>query len=91
MHNNNKYETTDILDNISRVDAPPFLYTRIRQKIENYKEKVSPTAIWATTATLCLIVIFNLFVISKNNNSNTETANALVNSMNLNPGNTLYE
>lgn len=87
-------EDTDfssLLDSIQRVDAPPFLLTRIKEKIKtNPDVKVGVGWVLAGGMSLVMVLIINLVVISKNNIKHQQTPN-LVASMNLAPDNTLYQ
>lgn len=82
---------TDILNKIQKVDAPPFLYTRILSRIQNKVQETVPVK-WAVVAAACLLtlIVINISVISKtttvqNNSSelseafSIQTSNALYN------------
>ncbi len=54
------------LDRIARVDAPPFLLTRIRQKIdESSRTRISPTFQWIVGIAAVLFLALNTFAILK--------------------------
>lgn len=91
MQNYNKYEPTDVLDLINKVDAPPFLLTRIKQKIESSANKVSPVVLWTTCISVCLVFIVNIYAISDTGKHKNDTAHSLAEAMNLYPNNSLYE
>lgn len=87
-------EDTDfssLLDSIQRVDAPPFLLTRIKEKIKtNPDVKVGVGWVLAGSVSLMLVLVVNVVVMSKSSVKNQQTTN-LVASMNLAPDNTLYQ
>ena len=64
----------DILSKIQKVDTPPFLYTRILSRIQNKVIETVPVK-WAVaaTASLVLLISFNLNVILTNKENNTST------------------
>jgi hypothetical protein len=79
----------DILNRIQKVDAPPFLYTRILNRIQNKAKETVPVK-WAIAAATCLVVllIVNISVIQQSKQSNTtdlsevfslQTSNSLYN------------
>lgn len=50
----------NILDQVQKVSAPPFLLTRIQQRIRNKKEsQFSPTISWVLSLSLAIIVVAN--------------------------------
>ncbi len=54
------------LDRITRVEAPPFLLTRIRQKIdESSRTRISPTFQWVMGIATVLFLALNTFAILK--------------------------
>lgn len=53
------------LSNIQKVQAPPFLFTRITQKIVRENQVFSSPWAWTLSATLALLMLFNLVVITK--------------------------
>jgi hypothetical protein len=84
----------DLLKQIKEVDAPPFLLTRIRQRINNPGNAEAPVKWkWAFALTFVIILAFNISILLtsaasaiKNNN---EVEN-VVNAMNLSTKNDLY-
>lgn len=53
-----------ILDQLGRVDAPPFLLTRILQRVRQEKElRVRPAVAWALGLSLMGLLAFNISVI----------------------------
>lgn len=79
------------LDHIQRVEAPPYLYTRISQRIRNnHSGKISPLLGWSLGITCALILLLNITVLSMYSNKQIEEKN-LAKSMNLMPDNYLYK
>jgi hypothetical protein len=77
----------DMLGQIQKVDAPPFLLTRIKQKIENtHNSNFSPRLAWSLAMAVVLVLLLNLGVII----SKTSHTDSLADTMNLLPKNTLY-
>lgn len=64
----------DILNRIQKVEAPPFLYTRILSRVQN-KVKETVSVKWVVAAAACLVVVLtiNITVIqSGKTNSKTD-------------------
>ncbi len=80
----------DILNQIKQVDAPPFLYTRIQQQIDNgSRYSFSKRLAWSLGVSFAVVVIMNVAVLSYNakiNRTNTNVAEV----MDLMPNNSLY-
>lgn len=79
----------DILEKVQKVDAPPFLYTRILSRVQNKVKETVPVK-WAIASAACLVVllIINISVIQQSKESNTtdlsevfslQTSNSLYN------------
>jgi hypothetical protein len=82
---------SSLLSTIQKVDAPPFLLTRIKEKIKTNPEiKIGLGWVFAGSVSLILVLVVNVVVMSKSNVKNQQTTN-LVASMNLAPDNTLYQ
>lgn len=65
MKQQDAYDPTEALNYLKRVDAPPFLLTRIRQKAaEVYEQRVTPAFVWASCLGLALIFAVNAYIIS---------------------------
>lgn len=84
----------DLLRQIKEVDAPPFLFTRIRQQVQNMQNIEAPLKWkWTFVLTSVLILILNVsaflkqFATTQQNNSAIET---VVNSINLATSNNIY-
>jgi hypothetical protein len=58
----------DILSKVSKADAPPFLYTRITQRLQTLAE--APASVkfkFAFAAAAVTVLLLNVFVLIKNN------------------------
>lgn len=78
------------LGKIQRVEAPPFLFTRIQQRIENERmQRVSTGKVVALAFSFAVILIINtlVFVGAKSETNSTEM---YANAINLTSTNTLY-
>jgi hypothetical protein len=81
---------SSLLSTIQKVDAPPFLLTRIKEKLKSNPDvKVGVGWVLAGGMSLVMVLIINVVVISKNSTKHQQIPN-LVESMNLAPDNTLY-
>ena len=81
----------NILDQVQKVSAPPFLLTRIQQRIRNKKEsQFSPTISWVLSLSLAIIVVVNGAVLT-NMIIASKQEKTLLQSMNLLPQNELYK
>jgi hypothetical protein len=78
----------DILNKIQKVDAPPFLYTRILNRIQNKVKETVPVK-WAvaTAAGLIVLITININVIKSGEESNTTDLSEV---FNLKTNNSLY-
>lgn len=79
---------SDILSKIQKVDAPPFLYTRILNRIQNKVQETVPVK-WAVVAAACLLVLItiNISVIRSSKENNTSE---LTEAFSLQTNNSLY-
>jgi len=82
----------DLLQQVQKVEAPPFLYTRILQRISNFQEAPAPVQwrfAFITAGILLLVLNISILLSSKQKteNNNIET---VVSSMNLSTSNELY-
>jgi hypothetical protein len=81
----------DYFNKIQKVEPPLFLFTRIQQQIKNTDStSVSKKYVWATALSLILIVIINVFVLTKSMAAKSKKPN-LAESMNMMPSNNLYQ
>lgn len=80
-----------LFDRIKRVDAPPFLYTRIIAKIEQEKEKVPSTWLTLSVVSFCTVLLFNVFLAKEfAQSSKIDSITSINKSLNLTPSNQLY-
>lgn len=77
---------------INKVDAPDYILTRALQQYENeVPEKSTPKMVWAISLMTVVVLIFNVYVISKSFSKESSSAGeAYAESMNLNSSNQLY-
>ncbi len=81
----------EILNTINAVEAPPFLYTRIEQRIRNRKaEVITPRLTYIISACVVLLIAFNTFSVY-NAYRQTKPKTDLTKSMNLIQDNYLYK
>ena len=79
---NEMEQTLDILNNIKKVDASPFLITRIQQKIEIDKiNRISTPCVFSIAATVFILLCLNVFTIAKKPQMNE--VSSLAKNMNL--------
>jgi hypothetical protein len=84
----------DLLKNIKKVDAPPFLLTRVKQQIHNLSNVEAPVKWkWAFALTSVIIMMLNVAIFLKSNASSekkTTGVENVINGMNLSTKNDLY-
>jgi hypothetical protein len=84
----------DVLKNIKKVDAPPFLLTRVKQQIDNLSNVEVPIKWkWAFAMTAVIIMMLNMTIFLKSSvTSEKETTGVenVINDMNLSTKNDLY-
>lgn len=81
----------DSLARIKRVEAPPYLFTRIQQKIEQSKRNTVPVKItWAINLAFGLVLILNIIVLTSYNSKSSSTED-YAQSIHLISDNSLYE
>lgn len=79
------------LKSIKKVDAPPFLLTRIEAKInENQKNIVSTKKIAIALTCTVALILGNVIFIQRTNKTNYDTETSVFESMNLVNSNQLY-
>lgn len=78
----------DILEKIQKVDTPPFLYTRILNRIQNKAKETVPVK-WAVAAAACLLVLItiNITVIQSGQKNNSADLSEI---FSLQTSNSLY-
>ena len=91
-HNNMDFENKiRLLEQIQIAEPPPFLYTRIQQKIQNQKEIMfSGRMVWGISFCLMLVMAINFVYIIKQDRI-VKTENNIAKEMNLIPNNELYQ
>lgn len=81
----------NLLEQVQKVNAPPFLLTRIQQRIRNKKDNsFSPTLSWVLSLSIAIVVIANCAIIM-NTTLESQREKNLAQSMNLLPHNELYK
>lgn len=82
-----------ILEKIKKVDAPPFLFTRIEQRISDFNENyVGKRTLVTSFAFLSILILINFSVIfSTFHKKERNNASVLIENMNLSNSNLLYE
>lgn len=79
-----------ILEQVEKVDAPPFLFTRIQQKIAGAKyNRVSPKLAWAIGLGFILLIAVNGIALNSIS-QNSSTAGNLAESLQLTSQHSLY-
>ena len=84
-------EQIEILKNIQKVDAPPFLYTRIQERIrQQMADRISPQWAWSMGLTCLLIFSLNLSIVFSKEKKEVRENN-LAKEMRLMPSNNIYD
>lgn len=79
------------LGKIQRVEVPPFLFTRIQQKIESEKREQMPLRmVFAINLSFAIILMINVMVFM-GNNSKSNTTESYAQSIHLVSNNSLYK
>lgn len=85
-------EPFDMLSQIQQVDVPPFLWTRIQQKIKSEQEnKFSPAFAYLLGLSFLLLIGLNVSAIKQKTYHTVSESNNIAQTMNLLPNNTLYK
>lgn len=80
-----------MLEGIRKVEAPPFLLTRIRQKIKAQSErKVTRFTVFAAGLSLSVLFAMNIYIVSNSGQNKTHVPDDIANAMNLFPDNNIY-
>ena len=82
------------LRNVKKVDAPPFLLTRIEQRIDSLSSRsVNPRLRFIVLSSLVVLAIVNLLALSSftAHNSRENSVRTFAIQMNLSSSNDLYE
>ncbi len=81
----------NLLNKIHKVDTPPFLFTRVKQKIiSTQASEVPKKLVWALSLSFMLIIILNISAVIHTEKSKTPEI-SLAQSMNLLSNNNLYQ
>jgi hypothetical protein len=81
------------LTRIKKVEAPPFLFTRIEQRVKNLRpDKISLRWVLGGSLSFCLLLYFNITLINLNLNNEVSTNDLelVLDDMNMNASNQLY-
>jgi hypothetical protein len=81
----------DKLKSIRQVDAPPFLFTRIQQRIQNLADAPAPVK-WklAFVSAAIILIVLNTGILLKSSQSKTQGVEPIVNSLQLSSSNDFY-
>ena len=90
MSQNKLYDFLNPLNTVEKVEIPPFLFSKIEQKISFIRENtISKNMGWTWITSVSLIVLFNLFIITQSSWIPTEKNN-LLQSLQIQNSNSLY-
>jgi len=82
------------LKKIQKVEAPPFLFTRIEQKVKNLDSDHIPFRwVLSTSLSLCILLILNINLLSTSiqaTNTSNNDLELILEDMQLNTSNQLY-
>ncbi len=86
-----QFDPAEMLVKVVPVEAPPFLLTRIRQRIANVSQRVPAKWVAATAVSMACILMLNIYIISGRSDMRAqEDGTQLARAMNLFPDNSLY-
>jgi hypothetical protein len=89
MNGKNSDNMLDLLEQVKRVEAPPFLYTRIEARLGAIREpRVRMKWILASSLSFAMLLLFNLYVVKKHNEQLSKTSSGF---SYLVPKNSIYE
>lgn len=84
-------EKFDLLKKVRKVDAPPFLLTRIQARIRrNEAERLPASWQWAGSLAFGLLLLLNALAIKQPAANGTESSESLVQNFQLDQTNQLY-
>jgi hypothetical protein len=90
MSQNKLYDFLNPLNTVEKVDTPPFLFSKIEQKISIIRENtISKNMGWAWITSISMIVLFNLFILTQSSWIPKEKNN-LLQSLQIHHSNSLY-
>jgi len=79
------------LESIKQVEAPPFLFTRIQQRIQNELDnRVPMKLVYSIAASFVILLSINAFTMLQHNHSTKEEAN-IAQAFQFMPDNNLYK
>ena len=79
----------DLLKKVSKVDAPPFLLTRIQAKIRSGEAERLPVSWgWASGLAFSLLLLLNMLALGRSNE--TTPTKSLAEQLQMNQNNELY-
>lgn len=80
------------LQKIQKVDAPPFLYAKIKNKIDSQYQKAPASFKWSFALVTMILIALNFSVLSKLLKQQEVTATEnVVNAMSLSSSNNFYD
>ena len=84
-------ERLDKLKKIKPVEAPPFLYTRVKQSISSFDRRPAPIK-WrlAFSLTTIMVIAINIIVLVHSQHTKSNDAEKVVSTMQLSSSNELY-
>jgi hypothetical protein len=92
MKRNEENESLALLDQIERVDAPPFLLTRIQQQVSAVRAaEVSPAMVWSAGLVTVLVLVLNVWVLTGRNTNEPASGITSENFSMFFPKNSIYE
>lgn len=91
MKQTDNMDSVSMLESIGKAAAPPFLLTRIKQRIANgnIRQYVSPRWVAVASLSFVLLLMVNVYVLKGYENKSNVKSN-LAQAMNLYPNNSLY-
>lgn len=92
-YQNDMEQDLQILEKIKKVDAPPFLYTRIEQRISDFNQNyIGTKTLVASFAVLSILIVINISVVFTSlDKKEKNNAGILIENMQLFNSNMLYE
>jgi len=89
--NTEKDNTLEPLEQIKKVNPPPFLYSKIEKRIkEEQTDRVSAKWLVAASVTLIILIASNSFLISSNLKTKNNNGNNIADAFQLTTNNQLY-
>lgn len=91
MKINNSHDFLEPLQTVEKIEVSPFLFSRIEQKIQTFRENTVSTKIgWTMVTSVSLIVVFNLFIFTQSS-WNPKENNNLLQTLQIQNNNSLYQ